>query len=203
MPLSGRGRESVRLLGQYKGSLLLLETPDALLLVDQHAAHERILYEALESALESERPTLQRLLVPRLLELSPAEGLRLAEVAAELRPLGFLVEPLSGRDIALTGVPGVLSEEQAVELLTALAAEVDGRPQSTDDLRRHVLEAVAASSACRSAIKIHRPLSWREMEELLARLFACEHPYACPHGRPTILEMNDADLERRFGRRGV
>ena len=202
VPLSGPrgGRASLRLLGQYKGSLLLLESPDALLLLDQHAAHERILYERLARAISTATPAVQRLLEPRLLTLGPAEALRLGELAAELAPLGFLVEPLSGGDLALTASPSVLSPDEAESLLVQLAGEDEG-PADSARLRERVLGSVAASRACRGAIKIHRPLSGPEMEQLVSQLLACDDPYTCPHGRPTLLEMRDAELERRFWRR--
>jgi DNA mismatch repair protein MutL len=202
VPLSGPGggRASLRLLGQYKGALLLLETPDALLLLDQHAAHERILYERLSRAMATAAPAVQRLLEPRLLPLGPAEALRLTELVAELAPLGFLLEPLSGGDLALTAAPAVLSADEAEALLLLLAGEDEG-PGDAARLRERVLASVAASRACRGAIKIHRPLSGPEMEQLVSQLLACEDPYTCPHGRPTLLEMRDAELERRFWRR--
>ncbi|HXT50384.1 MAG TPA: DNA mismatch repair endonuclease MutL, partial [Thermoanaerobaculia bacterium] len=202
VPLSGPGggRASLHLLGQYKGSLLLLESPDALLLLDQHAAHERILYERLARSLASAAPAVQRLLEPRLLSLGPAEALRLGELAPELAPLGFHVEPLSGGDLALTAAPAGLSPDEAEALLVRLAGEDEG-PGDSARLRERVLGSVAASRACRGAIKIHRPLSGPEMEQLVSQLLACEDPYTCPHGRPTLLEMRDAELERRFWRR--
>ncbi|HET9768672.1 MAG TPA: DNA mismatch repair endonuclease MutL [Thermoanaerobaculia bacterium] len=202
VPLSGPGggRNSLRLLGQYKGALLLLESPDALLLLDQHAAHERILYERLSRAMSAAAPAVQRLLEPRLLPLGPAEALRLSELVAELAPLGFLLEPLSGGDLALTAAPAVLSADEAEALLLLLAGEDEG-PGDAARLRERVLGSVAASRACRGAIKIHRPLSGPEMEQLVSQLLACDDPYTCPHGRPTLLEMRDAELERRFWRR--
>jgi DNA mismatch repair protein MutL len=202
VPLSGPGggRTSLRLLGQYKGSLLLLEGPEALLLLDQHAAHERVLYERLARALAERTPAVQRLLVPRLLPLAPAEALRLSELVAELAPLGFELEPLSGGDVALLAAPAAISPDEAEALLVRLAGEDEG-PGDAERLRERVLGGVAASSACRAAIKIHRPMSSAEMEQLVSQLLACEDPYTCPHGRPTFLEMRDAELERRFWRR--
>ena len=200
VPLSGPGRSSLRLLGQYKGALVLLEAPDGLLLLDQHAAHERILYERIAAAMAAERPAVQRLLTPRLLPLGLAEAMRLAELAPALLPLGFVVEPLSGDDLALTAAPAVLAPGDDEGLLLRLAAQEEG-PGDAERLRRRVLEEVAASRACRAAIKIHRPLAGGEMERLVADLFACDDPYSCPHGRPTFLKMADAELERRFERR--
>ncbi len=202
-PLSGRHGEArpFRLLGQYKGTLILLEGPDGLYLVDQHVAHERILYERLRRSLAAATPPSQVLLSPLLLDLSPAERLRLLELVPALEPCGFGLTVLSGQTLALTAVPAVLSAGQAEALLAALA---DGSPAgepSDGGLGFRVLDALAASLACKAAVKMHHPLSPPEMESLLTELFAAEQPYACPHGRPIVLQMTDSDLERRFGRR--
>ena len=204
VPLSGAGRRSLRLLGQYKGALLLLEAPEALLLLDQHAAHERILYERLAASLAAGRPAVQRLLEPRLLSLGPAEGMRLGELAPVLDEVGFLLEPLSGNDVALHGIPAALDLEDAERMLLALASEEAadaGRLPAPAALRGRLLDELAASGACRAAIKIHRPLALEEMQRLVSDLLACADPFSCPHGRPTLLEMRDAELERRFARR--
>jgi DNA mismatch repair protein MutL len=203
VPLSGRHGEArpFRLLGQYKGTLILLEGPDGLYLIDQHVAHERILYERLRRAMTAERTPVQRLLTPPLLELAPAERVRLAELAPALDDCGFGLASLSGNTLALTAVPAVLNADEAERLLRALASG-DGQDGAVaEDLRRRVLEALAASLACKAAVKMHHPLSPLEMEALVAELFVAEQPYACPHGRPIVLQMTDSDLERRFGRR--
>jgi DNA mismatch repair protein MutL len=203
VPLSGRSGEArpFRLLGQYKGTLILLEGPDGLYLIDQHVAHERILYERLRRSLASEITPVQHLLTPPLLEMAAAERLRLLEIAAALDECGFGLAPLSGNTLALTSVPAVLTVEEAEPLLRTLANE-DQEGAIAEDLRRRILEALAASLACKAAVKMHHPLAPLEMEALVAELFAAEQPYACPHGRPIVLQMSDSDLERRFGRRG-
>ena len=203
VPLSGRHGEArpFRLLGQYKGTLILLEGPDGLYLIDQHVAHERILYERLRRSLAAARPAVQHLLTPVLLELGPAERLRLLELVPGLDEHGFSVVALSGNTLALTAVPGILSAGQSEALLRSLAADSGDGTGGPADLVRRVLESLAASMACKAAVKMHHPLSAPEMEALVAELFAAEQPYACPHGRPIVLQMTDSDLERRFGRR--
>ena len=206
VPLSGRkegGSRSFRLLGQYKGTLILLEGPDGLYLVDQHVAHERILYERLRRALHAERTAVQTLLHPPLLELGPAERLRLLELEPRLEACGFGLAALSGDTLALTAVPAVLGMDEAEALLGRLASEAGegDTGRDTGDLRGPILDALAASLACKAAVKMHHPLAPLEMEALVGELFAAEQPYACPHGRPIVLQMTDVDLERRFGRR--
>jgi DNA mismatch repair protein MutL len=202
VPLSGRREGAARpfrLLGQYKGTLILLEGPDGLYLVDQHVAHERILYERLRRALGAERTVVQTLLTPPLLDLGPAERLRLLELVPRLEECGFGIAALSGNTLALTAVPAVLGLAEAEALLGRLAAERS--EGETGDLRGPILDALAASLACKAAVKMHHPLQPLEMEALVGELFAAEQPYACPHGRPIVLQMTDMDLERRFGRR--
>ena len=108
---------------------------------------------------------------------------------------------LSGNTLALTSTPGALSAADAESLLRSLAADSGDGTAGGADLARQILETLAASMACKAAVKMHHPLSAPEMEALVAELFTAEQPYACPHGRPIVLQMTDSDLERRFGRR--
>jgi DNA mismatch repair protein MutL len=203
VPLSGRSGEAkpFRLLGQYKGTLIMLEGPDGLYLIDQHVAHERILYERLKRSMSGQGTPVQHLLTPILLELAPAERLRLLELAPGLDGCGFGLASLSGNTLALTSTPAVLSADESEALLRSLANETGDGLGAAADLGRSVLESLAASMACKAAVKMHHPLSPPEMEALVAELFAAEQPYACPHGRPIVLQMTDSHLERRFGRR--
>ena len=200
--LSGRSGEArpFRLLGQYKATLILLEGPDGLYVVDQHVAHERILYERLRRGLESEATACQSLLEPALLQLSPAETIWIGELIPELERYGFSLRELSGGTLALESAPAALSAAQAEVLLMTLVHDAGGAEPQPAELRKSILNSLAASQSCQSAIKMHHPLTAEEMEALVAELFAAEQPFACPHGRPIILKFTDADLEKRFGR---
>jgi DNA mismatch repair protein MutL len=202
VPLAGRDGtvRPFRLLGQYKGTMILLEGPDGLYIVDQHVAHERVLFERIRRAMAADTPTTQRLLEPLVLELSRPEALRLAEQQEALERCGFQINVLSGGSVALTEAPSGLGLEDAEGLLARLAGSAfDGEDPAK--LRRALLEDLAAERSCKAAVKMHEPLSAPEMEALMAELFAAEQPYACPHGRPIVLRMTDSDLESRFGRR--
>ena len=204
VPLSGRGRDSLRLIGQYKGTMILLEGPESLLVVDQHVAHERILYERFRRSLGEQKSASQTLLVPRVLELSAAENAALAECAAGLERCGYSVSSLSGGSAAITAIPAALPDAEAESLVLRIATRVAGGdelPSEAEALAEYLLTQLAASRACRAAVKMHQALSAEKMEGLIAELFACEHPYTCPHGRPVVLELRDRDLERRFKRR--
>ena len=201
VPLSGRSgpERPFRLLGQYKGTLILLEGPDGLYLIDQHVAHERILYERLRRSLLGQSAASQALLEPSLLELSRSEALRLTELESALEECGFRLRALSGDTIALTGLPAELDLEQATTFLHTLAQEE--QTPAAGELHERILDAMAASLACRNAVKMHEPMPPEAMEALVGELFRAEQPYACPHGRPIVLQMTDRDLEERFGRR--
>lgn len=204
VPLSGKGRESLRLIGQYKGTMILLEGPESLLVVDQHVAHERILYERFRLSLAEQESRSQTLLVPRVLELSAAESAALAECSAGLARCGYSVSSLSGGSAAITAIPAVLPDAEAESLVLRIATRVAGGdelPSEEEALAEYLLTQLAASRACRAAVKMHQALSAEKMESLIGELFACEHPYTCPHGRPVVLELTDRDLERRFKRR--
>jgi len=200
VPLSGRGGETrrFRLLGQYKGALILLEGPDGLYLIDQHVAHERVLYERFRRSLATERADSQRLVAPLVLELSRGERLRLVELAPALEPVGFEISELSGGSLAVAATPAVLSPAEGEALLLRLAADSEASPEN---LGQRILDDFAASLACKAAVKMHQAFSAEKLEALVSELFAAENPYACPHGRPVVLHLTDADLERRFGRR--
>lgn len=200
VPLSGRDGEvrPHRFLGQYKASLLLLEGPDGLYLIDQHVAHERVLYERLRRELAVESPPSQTLVEPKLLELGASERLRLLELAPELARSGFALSELSEGTVGISAIPAALKASQALALLEALAAD---RGEGESGVGARLLDHLAAALACRAAVKMHRPLSAVAAERLAAELFRCEQPYACPHGRPIVMTLTDAELERRFGRR--
>lgn len=200
LPLSGRGGETnrFRLLGQYKGSLVLLEGPDGLYLIDQHVAHERILYERLRRALEQRTVSSQRLLMPLLMELSRGERLKLLELADELESAGYEIRELGEHAVALAATPAALPAAEAEALLLGLAADGEA---TAGNLRVRLLDDFAASLACKAAVKMHDALAPEKLEALVSELFRAENPYACPHGRPVVLRLTDADLERRFGRR--
>lgn len=203
VPLSGRSGEvrPFRLLGQYKGTLILLEGPDGLYLVDQHVAHERVLYERFRRQLAEAVVRSQRLLEPILLELAPTESMRLSEMGTELERLGFSLGELSGNVVAVSATPAVLTPGLAEQMLANLAGDTGEIETTVEDLEVRLLEALAASQSCRAAVKMHHKLSAEEMEALVTELFAAEQPFACPHGRPIVLKMADIELERRFGRR--
>ena len=203
VPLSGRSGEErpFRLLGQYKGSLILLEGPDGLYIIDQHVAHERILFERLQRALRAETVVSQDFVEPLILELGVSEALYLNGLQDVLAGCGFVISEMSGNAVALRSAPAKLSPDQAHDLILSLASDSKEPVDPAAEIQDRILDHLAASLSCRAAIKIHHPLAAEKMEALVAELFRSEQPYVCPHGRPTVLRMTDFDLEKRFERR--
>ncbi len=199
IPLSGRdGRERpFRILGQYKASLILAEGPDALYLIDQHVAHERVLFERILKASTGSPIEQQTLLTPLMVEVSSDESERLADAQEFASKAGFDIEVLSGGTVAISALPAMLSHTQVETFLREVAAA----DLPVDQLVARFEEVLAAGLSCRRAVKMHDVLNPQETEDLISELFAADNPYACPHGRPVMLRMSDLDLEKQFHRR--
>ena len=195
----------LRLVGQLRGTFLVAEGPEGMVLVDQHAAHERVLYERLLAAGAGAASPRQILLQPPLLELTAPQAAALDQRAADLRALGFETEPFGERTLRLRALPACLSrpgaERDARALLAALLDDLAGAPPQPARDAAAGPQRAAASAACHGAVRAGRMLAAAEMRALLQDLEACENPHTCPHGRPTLLAFPAADLERQFGRR--
>ena len=187
---------TARVLGQIALTYLLVPTPTGLWVIDQHVAHERILYERVLRAKRSARPAVQELLVPHPLSLSPRLAAAVEELQGELEGLGFVVERFGPRDYALRAVPAALARGAGAQF-EALLEELIGVMQEGGPT---ALERSAATIACRAAVKAGDPLTNDAAERLVRELADVENPFACPHGRPVIIEISERELERRFGR---
>jgi len=177
---------------------LLLEGEDGLLVVDQHALHERVTYEQLKKQHAARDVQVQRLLVPAVVELTPSELAWFESVKDELAEEGLLVEAFGPNAIAVQGMPAVLAKTDPKQLVRALATG------ESDDGRSSVGEHIAEkfhSMACRGSVMSGDRLTDEEIEELLRVAATLEHPHNCPHGRPTTLTFSSAELERYFRRR--
>jgi len=182
---------------QVFSTFLVLETPDGLSIVDQHSAHERILYERAMHQLQEGGAAAQHLLLPITLDLGPAE-LEVVETHADLlRAVGFEAEPFGGRSVIIHAVPNPHPRFDAKRCFEELVADL-ARGRFGGWANR--LERFAATYACRAAIKAGQSLAQDEMRQLLAQLMACELPPHDVHGRPTIVQLPREELERRFGR---
>lgn len=182
-------------LGQYRGTYLIVEDNEGLLLVDQHAAHERVLYEILLA--KEKPPAVQRLLIPEILELSPNSAAIAHEAAAELALIGLEIEEASGLSLRILGVPAQLWSNSPGLLVERLLSDLVDNATPGSTLR----ERAAASLACQSAIKKNWSLSQVEAEHLLGDLLRTADPHRCPHGRPTMLRLYHSEIEQRIGRK--
>lgn len=187
-------RPGRRVLGQYLNAYLVVVSEEGLMIIDQHNAHERILFEKFKR-LDAENGWASRqMLFPQVLELSPEEVLRLEELQEELATMGFELEPMGERSYALRAFPEVFDEVRAAEILRGLLNGVG--PERLKDKRDRML----ATMACKAAIKAGQPLSQAEMEFLARELFQTRQPGVCPHGRPIIVEISREKIERTIGR---
>ncbi|MCL4515207.1 MAG: DNA mismatch repair endonuclease MutL [Firmicutes bacterium] len=186
------------LLGQVHRMYLVGESSGAIWLIDQHAAHERILYEALSKTLG--QVVSQRLLMPITVNLSPAESQIMAGSAGLLREMGFEVEPFGGNTYLVRAVPRTLRRLQEEALLRDLISELVAAPDEHPPVANR-LERLRMTVACKAAIKAGQPLSPPEAKVLIADLAATDQPFTCPHGRPTMLQFSLDDLHRQFFRK--
>ena len=188
----------IRPLGQMHDSFIVAVDDEGLLLIDQHVAHERILFDKYRKS-ETERTIeSQNLLLPETIDLSPAQSAAFELIEADLEALGFGVMKLSGRTVAIKSIPTDLAPSEArnllAEILDTIELEKRGVPKST------LRDDIAASLACKAAIKINMTLTPEKMNWLIDRLLVTSSPTTCPHGRPVILRLSMRDIERGFHR---
>ena len=191
----------LRYLGQLHRTYLVCEGPRGLVLVDQHAAHERMNYQRLRRAAAERRAAVQPLLVPIVLRLSPAAAARIAEASADLATIGVEVEPFGAGSTAVKALPGPLAslrESALSALLADLAEEISsfGRGESFDRRR----DALLARAACHASVRANDALTEDEARALLATLDATDYGARCAHGRPVVAEWGAGEIEKRFGR---
>ena len=189
----------LRVVGVIGRLYVVLESDRGLVLLDQHAAHERVLYEEmLRRVQEGGTAPSQRLLLPETIELSPKDAAFLRENLADLARLGVGLSEFGERTFLLDALPPFVKAGDPRRFALELVDEL--RAASTLVNSWRLGESVVAKTVCRHAIKANDPLGHRELEALVENLRACDMPYTCPHGRPTLIEMNYRDLEKRFGR---
>jgi DNA mismatch repair protein MutL len=190
--------ETLRPLGQIRNSFILAVNEDGLWIVDQHVAHERVLFERVLKQRAAQKVESQRLLMPIVLELSPAQQAVFTEIADELQHNGFEAEPFGARSVAVKVAPAGV-EASAVEHMLHELLDQFSREEQSLNLEK-IRARIAASIACHAAIKVNTPLEQNKMEWLLAELAKTDHPMACPHGRPVVLRYSVKDIQKAFKR---
>jgi DNA mismatch repair protein MutL len=196
------GLATLRPLGQLRDSFILAVNDDGLWIIDQHVAHERVLFEKILSSRETEAVQRQRLLMPVLVDLQPWQMAVFADIADELDKNGFEAEPFGPRTLAVKAAPVGLEGRELERMLAEVIEQTGGSGQ--DSTRRQDLATlrgrIAASIACHSAIKVNTPLESQKMEWLLKELSKTKFPTSCPHGRPIALRYSWKEIQRAFQR---
>ncbi len=195
--LSEQAKKQHKIIGQVFETYWLVEYDEKLFIIDQHAAHEKVLYEKTIKSLKEKEYTMQLISPPLILALDHQEIQALTMVSGQLTDLGFKIEPFGGKEYAISGVPGNLFGLNARQvLLEILDSWEEMKKISVPEL---LLEKIASIS-CKAAVKGNSKLTAREAETLISELLELENPYFCPHGRPTIIAMDKYELEKKFKR---
>ncbi len=191
---------TLRVLGQLRDTYLVCEAPDGLVLIDQHAADERVNYERLQAAFADD-PTAQALAEPVELELTAAEAEAFEHYSEALSRLGFYADRVDDRTVAVTTVPAVLAETLEPERLRdVLASFVDGDREAGAETVDAMADEFLGDLACYPSLTGNTSLTEGSVVDLLDALDDCENPYSCPHGRPVLVRFDDRELEERFER---
>jgi DNA mismatch repair protein MutL len=195
-PAHPSGIPVLRVLGQVSGTYIIAEGPEGMFLIDQHAAHERVMYEKIVAQMQAKSVDRQPMLDPIVIELPPDELAVFDKSVDELNEIGFDVERFGEQSVIVRQIPALVKGVNIAERFHQILRELaDGGAGSSWQ------DSVAISAACHTSIRAGQPLSLPEMRELVAQLERTQQPRACGHGRPTMLHMSQNELERQFSRR--
>jgi DNA mismatch repair protein MutL len=189
---------NIRPLGQLDESFIVATDSEGLLLIDQHVAHERVLFDKYRALEASRNAESQQMLIPETFDLTPAQAAAFDAVAAELETYGFNLMRLSGRTVAIKATPADLPASEARNVLAEVLDTVDAEKRGA--ARATLRDEIAASLACHAAIKVNMPLAPEKMRWLIDRLLTTSSPTTCPHGRPVILRLATQDILKGFHR---
>jgi DNA mismatch repair protein MutL len=185
-------------LGQFRDTFIIAVDAQGIAIIDQHVAHERVLFERVMERLTSGRLESQRLLVPLVLDVAPAAHQALLARAAELERLGYEIEGFGAASLKVTAVPALLAHEDGARSLLALAEDLEGLDRGAGV--QEALQRLAATTACHAAVKANYPLTYEKMTHILDELRATAYSTICPHGRPVMLRLTQREIEKNFQR---
>ncbi len=191
-------RSKIRPLGQLHESFIIATDDEGLLLIDQHVAHERILFDKFRRKETERKIESQNLLLPETIDLSPAQAAAFSEIEEELENCGFGLMRLSGRTVAIKSVPTDLPPSEARNLLAEILDTIE--KEKRGGAKATLRDDIAASLACKAAVKINMKLTPEKMQWMIDKLLTTSSPTTCPHGRPVILRLTMKDIERNFHR---
>jgi DNA mismatch repair protein MutL len=194
-----RGPQQFQIIGVLNKLYVLMENADGLVLVDQHAAHERILFEELRRRMEEQGVPSQKLLISQTFELPPRDADWIEQNLDVLQKMGIGIESFGPNTFKIDSLPGFLSVSDGAQFMRKVIDDLKSASDRSSPLR--LGEEMIAKTVCRHAVKANDPLKYLEVEKLIQDLLDCELPYCCPHGRPTMIQISNAELEKKFGRK--
>jgi DNA mismatch repair protein MutL len=200
-PISSTAANSqqFQIIGVLNKLYVLMENADGLVLVDQHAAHERILFEELRGRMEEQGVPTQRLLIPQTFDLPPRDADWIERNMSILQKMGIGIEGFGPNTFKIDSLPAFLNTSDPVHFMQRVIDDLKSSSASSSPMR--LGEEMIAKTVCRHAVKANDPLRYLEIEKLIQDLLACDLPYCCPHGRPTMIQISHAELEKKFGRK--
>jgi DNA mismatch repair protein MutL len=196
---SNDANQQFQIIGVLNKLYVLMENADGLVLVDQHAAHERILFEELRRRMEEQGVPSQRLLLAQTFELAPRDAEWVERNTPTLQKMGIGIEPFGQNAFKIDSLPTFLEISDPVAFMRKVIDGLKSASNGSSPLR--LGEDMIAKTVCRHAVKANDPLGYREVEKLISDLLKCHLPYCCPHGRPTMIQISLAELEKKFGRK--
>ena len=188
----------LKIIGVVGRLYVILESDRGLVLMDQHAAHERVLFEQMMTRMEAQETASQKLLLPETVELAPKDAEFVAGNADTLSQLGIGLSDFGERTFLLDALPPFVKARDPKEFVLTMIDELKAAGAGVNSMR--LGEDMVAKTVCRHAVKANDPLATPELDALLEDLRRCAMPYTCPHGRPTLIEMSYTELEKKFGR---
>lgn len=191
--------QEFQIIGVLGKLYVLMENADGLVLVDQHAAHERILFEELRRRMEEQGVPSQKLLIPQTFDLSPRDAEWVERNLSILQKMGIGIESFGPNTYKIDSLPAFLKTSHPVNFMQRVIDDLKDATDRSSPMR--LGEDMIATTVCRHAVKANDPLRFPEVEKLIRDLLACDLPYCCPHGRPTMVQISHAELEKRFGRK--
>lgn len=192
-------QQQFQIIGVLNKLYVLMENADGLVLVDQHAAHERILFEELRRRMEEQGVPSQKLLISQTFELPPRDADWIEQNISILQKMGIGIENFGPNTFKIDSLPGFLNVTDGAQFMRKVIDDLKSASDRSSPLR--LGEDMIASTVCRHAVKANDPLRYLEVEKLIQDLLDCELPYCCPHGRPTMIQISHAELEKKFGRK--
>jgi DNA mismatch repair protein MutL len=192
-------QQQFEIIGVLSKLYVLMESADGLVLVDQHAAHERVLFEELRRRMEEQGVPTQKLLLPQTFDVSPRDADWIERNLSTLQRMGIGIESFGPDNFKIDSLPSFLSVSDAAQFMRKVIDDLKGTGNSASAMR--LGEEMIAKTVCRHAVKANDPLRYPEVEKLIRDLLDCDLPYCCPHGRPTMIQISLAELEKKFGRK--